>query len=73
MGSARPRCDGCALTIASPPCGTLDSFAMESRAAKEDDDVFHFVAYVPHNGRLYELDGLQPAPIDHGAFPGQEG
>lgn len=46
---------------------------MESRAAKEDDDVFHFVAYVPHNGRLYELDGLQPAPIDHGAFPGQEG
>ena len=39
MGSARPRCDGCALTIASPPCGTLDSFAMESRAAKEDDDL----------------------------------
>lgn len=39
---------------------------MESRTAKEDDDVFHFVAYVPHGGRLYELDGLQTGPIDHG-------
>ncbi|EPE09686.1 ubiquitin carboxyl-terminal hydrolase 2 [Ophiostoma piceae UAMH 11346] len=30
------------------------------------DDVFHFIAYTATKGHLYELDGLQPAPIDHG-------
>ena len=29
--------------------------------------MFHFIAYVPIGGTLYELDGLQPAPIAHGA------
>lgn len=33
----------------------------------ESEDAFHFVAYTPINGTLYELDGLQPAPISHGA------
>ncbi len=30
-------------------------------------EAFHFVSYVPINGRLYELDGLKPYPIDHGS------
>lgn len=38
----------------------------QKRIATEDDDVFHFIAYVPHGTdtrNVYELDGLQPGPI----------
>lgn len=48
-----------------------ESFLMEEkkRMATSDDDVFHFVAYVPHsNGHVYELDGLQPGPISIGKY-----
>ncbi|KAF2722988.1 ubiquitinyl hydrolase [Polychaeton citri CBS 116435] len=38
----------------------------ESRMATEDDDVYHFIAYTSINDTLYELDGLQAAPIRHG-------
>ncbi|XP_064633428.1 ubiquitin carboxyl-terminal hydrolase BAP1-like isoform X2 [Lineus longissimus] len=31
-------------------------------------EAFHFVSYVPINGRLFELDGLKPYPIDHGPW-----
>jgi len=38
----------------------------KSMMRTKKEDPFHFVTYLPINGRLVELDGLQSAPIDHG-------
>ena len=29
----------------------------------DKENIYHFIAYVPHQGNVYELDGLQPGPI----------
>lgn len=33
------------------------------------EDAYHFVTFVPCNGRVYELDGLRDGPIDVGGIP----
>ncbi|KAJ3070591.1 hypothetical protein HK102_006636 [Quaeritorhiza haematococci] len=43
-----------------------DPFISDPTMAKEDDDVFHFIAYMPVGGQLYELDGLKQGPVNHG-------
>ncbi|XP_014206522.1 ubiquitin carboxyl-terminal hydrolase calypso [Copidosoma floridanum] len=35
-------------------------------------EAFHFVSYVPINGKLFELDGLKPYPVDHGPWKEDE-
>lgn len=52
-----------------------NSFAPQQQFVLEDstdvgkEDPFHFVAYIPHHGRVYELDGLQEGPHDLGEVP----
>lgn len=59
---------------------THNTFARSSPFADETqrdpnagtEDVFHFIGYTCHHGRLYELDGLQPEPISHGSCTSEE-
>uniref|UniRef100_A0A182PP48 Ubiquitin carboxyl-terminal hydrolase n=1 Tax=Anopheles epiroticus TaxID=199890 RepID=A0A182PP48_9DIPT len=69
---------GLALSNASQIRTVHNSFARQTlfeldNKSSGKEDVFHFVGYVPIDGRLYELDGLKEGPIDHGAVgPGQD-
>ena len=47
-------------------------FEFDKELLKKDEDTFHFVAYVPVGGRLYELDGLKEGPVDLGKCADQE-
>lgn len=44
----------------------------KARTPEEAEDVFHFVAYSSIGGILYELDGLQSAPLNHGSCTQEE-
>lgn len=46
-------------------------FEFDPSMSNKSEDVFHFVGYVPIDGRLYELDGLKSGPIDLGAIPSE--
>jgi ubiquitin carboxyl-terminal hydrolase L5 len=47
-------------------------FELDNKNSKNEEDVFHFVGYLPFDGRLYELDGLKEGPIDLGAIGAEQ-
>ena len=47
------------VRIAHNSFGRADQIVFSgSKKAKEGDDVFHFISYIPFKNNVYELDGL---------------
>eukprot|EP01116_Phalansterium_solitarium_P012585 TRINITY_DN2900_c0_g1_i1.p1 TRINITY_DN2900_c0_g1~~TRINITY_DN2900_c0_g1_i1.p1 ORF type:complete len:362 (-),score=119.55 TRINITY_DN2900_c0_g1_i1:268-1353(-) len=51
-----------------------EGFSLEDTKSSADDnadsdDLYHFISYVPVNGRIYELDGLKAGPIELAEVP----
>lgn len=59
----------CAGTQAAVPCAAQAAAREGSTRPPGLDEVvaLHFVALTQRGGRLLELDGRKPFPIDHGA------
>lgn len=48
-----------------PPC-VSDLSGSSTTSTLATGETFHYCCYVPHHGKLYELDGLKAWPINHG-------
>lgn len=52
--------------------GATTSARIGFPSARMACEAFHFVSFVPIDGHLFELDGLKPFPMDHGAWETNE-
>jgi ubiquitin carboxyl-terminal hydrolase L5 len=60
-----------AIKTAHNSFSRTDAFLNDTKfvsKSRDSADVFHFVAYIPKNGTVYELDGLQSGPIVVGQY-----
>jgi hypothetical protein len=52
----------------SSTAACLAASSSANGSSTSGNEIFHFICFVPINGRLYELDGLKPYPVDHGSI-----
>lgn len=52
-------------SLSPPPSVSLAELDLQRN---KSDEAYHFIVYLPHNGSIYELDGLKRSPVKHGAY-----